>query len=106
MKSYLAIIDVKPLGDYQLLLTFANGEKRMFDAKPYLNKGIFKELKSPEVFNTAHISFDTVAWNNEADFDPEMLYELSKRIKEKKYSKAKNQFSSAAEPVIKYKKRK
>lgn len=106
MKNYLAIIEVKPLEDYQLLLTFSNGEKRMFDAKPYLNKGIFKELKVLEVFNTAHISFDTVAWNNEADFDPEMLYVWSKKLKEKKYSKATIQPSSAAEPRSKYKKKK
>lgn len=42
---YLAVINVEPLNDYKLLLTFDNGEKRIFDVSPYLDKGIFKELK-------------------------------------------------------------
>ena len=33
---YLAIIDVKPLDDYKLELTFENNEKRLFDMKPEL----------------------------------------------------------------------
>lgn len=32
---------VKPLPNYELLLTFTNHEVRRFDVKPYLNKGIF-----------------------------------------------------------------
>ncbi|VUZ25685.1 Uncharacterised protein [Acetobacterium wieringae] len=38
---YLAVINVEPLNDYKLLLTFDNGEKRIFDVSPYLDKGIF-----------------------------------------------------------------
>ncbi|WP_227762490.1 DUF2442 domain-containing protein [Zhaonella formicivorans] len=34
---YLAVKGVEPLNDYQLLLTFENGEKRIFDMKPYLD---------------------------------------------------------------------
>ena len=40
---YLAVVEVKPLLDYKLLLTFENGEKRTYDMKPYLDKGIFSE---------------------------------------------------------------
>jgi hypothetical protein len=60
------------------LLTFKNGEKRVFDMKPYLDFGIFRELKNLEIFNTVKISFDTIEWDNEADFDPEILYQKSK----------------------------
>ena len=74
---YLAVIDVKPQNDYLLLLTFENGERRLFDMKPYLNKGVFLELKDPNVFNTVKASFDTIEWINEADFDPEVLYDQS-----------------------------
>jgi hypothetical protein len=42
---YISIKEVKPVKDYLLHLTFENGEKRQFDMKPYLNTGIFKELK-------------------------------------------------------------
>ena len=71
---YLAVIHVEPLANYQLKLTFKNAEIRVFDMKPYLNLGIFNALTDEALFNTVHISFDTIAWNNEADMDPEILY--------------------------------
>ena len=77
---YLAIKDVKPKEDYLLLLTFENGEKRQFDMKPYLDLGIFQELKDLKLFNTAKTSFDTIEWANEADLDPEPLYQKSTRL--------------------------
>jgi len=74
---YFAVKDVKPLPDYQLLLEFENNETRIFDMKPYLNKGIFQQLKNIELFNTVKVSFDTIEWDNEADLCPEFLYEES-----------------------------
>jgi hypothetical protein len=64
----------------KLHLTFANGEKRQFDMKPYLDIGIFKELKDPNLFKTVRTSFDSIEWANEADFDPEILYQKSQPI--------------------------
>jgi hypothetical protein len=78
---YLAIIDVEPKENYELLLTFSNGEKRLFDMKPYLDLGIFKELRDNNLFKTVKSSFDTIEWANEADFDPEILYKKSIKIK-------------------------
>jgi len=77
---YLAIIDVKPQDDYMLLLTFENGEVRQFDMKPYLDTGIFRELKDKRVFNTVRTSFDTIEWENEADIDPEVLHKNSIKV--------------------------
>lgn len=74
---YLSIVNVKPLQDYQLLLIFENGEKRIFDMKPYLNKGIFKELRDEKVFRSVRVSFDSIEWSNQADIDPEVLYKKS-----------------------------
>jgi hypothetical protein len=74
---YLAVIGVEPLSNYQLLLTFENGEKRIFDMKPYLDKGVFKELKDERIFKSVRISFDSIEWCNKADIDPEILYEKS-----------------------------
>ncbi|WP_129600937.1 DUF2442 domain-containing protein [Anaerophilus nitritogenes] len=76
---YLSVINVEPLSDYQLLLTFENGEKKIFDMKPYLDKGIFKELKDEKIFRSVKISFDTIEWSNQADIDPEVLYEKGKK---------------------------
>ncbi|MDP4207220.1 MAG: DUF2442 domain-containing protein [Bacteroidota bacterium] len=77
---YLAIKDVKPNIDYTLFLTFENGEKRRFDMKPYLNTGIFKELKDLSKFSTVRVSFDSIEWDNEADLDPEFLYQYSEKL--------------------------
>jgi len=77
---YLAIKDVKPIPNYQLVLTFENGEIRQFDMIPLLDTGIFKELKDVTMFNTVRISFDTIEWENEADLDPEILYNNSVEI--------------------------
>jgi hypothetical protein len=74
---YLSIKNVKPKENYLLDLTFENGENRIFDMKPYLDLGIFKELKDLKMFNTVKTSFDTIEWANEADFDPEVLYSQS-----------------------------
>ena len=81
---YFAVKEVKPLENYCLLLTFETGEEKRFDMKPYLDIGIFKELKNLSMFNSVHKSFDTVEWDNEADFDPEVLYEQSEKYIPKK----------------------
>ena len=77
---YLAIKEVKPLDNYLLHLTFENGEKRLFDLKPFLDFGIFRELKDLRLFKTVRTSFDSIEWDNEADFDPEILYQKSLKI--------------------------
>ena len=79
---YISVKSVRPLSEYQLLLTFENGETKIFDMKPYLDKGIYKELKDENKFKTVRISFDSIEWCNNADIDPEFLYEKSKKITE------------------------
>lgn len=74
---YLEVKDVKAIDDYKLILTFENNEIRLFDMKPYLDLGIFKNLKDKSLFNTVKVSFDTIEWSNGADIDPETLYEDS-----------------------------
>ena len=65
---------VKTIQDYQLLIGFYNGEVRIFDVKPYLQIGIFKQLKSPGVFNSAKVIDGSIQWQNDADFCPDTLY--------------------------------
>ena len=51
---YLGIIDVKPLKDYFLLLKFENNEEKIFDVKPYLEIGKFRELKDKNLLAKLH----------------------------------------------------
>jgi hypothetical protein len=66
--------EVKPNRDYTLALTFTNGEVRIFDVKPYLDKGIFRELKEQSLFNTVKPFLGSIQWKNGQDFCPDMLY--------------------------------
>ncbi|MCX6258226.1 MAG: DUF2442 domain-containing protein [Bacteroidia bacterium] len=42
--------------------------------RPYLDFGIFTELKDPEKIKQLRVIFDTIQWENDADLDPEFLY--------------------------------
>ena len=68
------IISVKPLKNYMLQIEFESKEVRLFDVKPYLNFGIFTELKNENYFNGVRTCFDSVAWKNGQDFSLETLY--------------------------------
>lgn len=68
------------LDDYKLLLTFTNDEKKVFDVKPYLSVGVFKELINKDIFNSAKAQDGTVQWINEVDFCPDTLYLESQYI--------------------------
>ena len=72
------IKEVYPLEDYQLSLVFNNGEQKIFDVKPYLNKGIFSELKNPELFKSVRPFLGSIIWDNEIDLCPDTLYLESK----------------------------
>ena len=74
---YLAVKEVKPIDNYKLILTFENNEVKIFDMIPYLDKGIFQELKDENLFKAVKVSFDSIEWPHEADIDPETLYEDS-----------------------------
>jgi hypothetical protein len=74
MNTYLGIIAVEPLPEYSLLLTFEDGQKRIFNVTPYLEKSTFKALNDIYVFQSVRVKFDSIEWNNGADLDPEMLY--------------------------------
>lgn len=74
---YVGIISVKAMQDFKLLITFDNGEIKLPDMKPYLDTGIYKELKNIEIFNSVRVSFDTIEWSNGADLDPEEIYKMS-----------------------------
>jgi len=60
--------------DFTLLITFNNGEKKRFDVKPYLDTGIFSELKEPEIFYSVKPFMGSIEWSNGADLCPDTLY--------------------------------
>ncbi len=69
---------VHPKDDYTLSIVFENDEERIFDVKPYLDKGIFRQLKDRRIFNSVKPFLGSVQWANGLDFCPDTLYLESK----------------------------
>jgi hypothetical protein len=72
-----SVIAVYPKASFKLELKFNTGEMRLFDATPYLEKGVFKKLKDETLFKQACVAFDTVCWPGNLDIAPETLYDKS-----------------------------
>jgi hypothetical protein len=68
------VIAVKANDDFSLDLKFDDGSTRRFDVKPYLDYGIFKELKDENYFKRVKVALGTVQWPNEQDISPETLF--------------------------------
>jgi hypothetical protein len=68
---------LKILDNYCLELTFSTNEIKVFDCKPYLEKGVFKSLKIASKFNQAYVDYGTVCWPNGLDISPDTLYDKS-----------------------------
>jgi hypothetical protein len=68
---------VKPLQGYQLEVTFEGGEHRLFDAKPFLNRGILDRLKDVLLFNQAYVAYSTVSWPGELGIAHDRFYKHS-----------------------------
>lgn len=65
---------VVPLENFELLVTFADGESRRFSMLPYLQFPAYQALNEPGKFNLAHVANGTVAWTDEIDMSPDTLY--------------------------------
>jgi hypothetical protein len=67
------VIDFEILPDYRIYVSLSDGNKGIFDVKPYLDKGIFTELKDYGYFQRARIEFGTIVWPNGQDFCPDTI---------------------------------
>lgn len=66
---------VVPLQDFMVLVTFENGSRREIDLEPFLHGPIFEPIRSNiSMFRTMKVEGGTIAWDNGADIDPDVLY--------------------------------
>ena len=75
---FMEVIKAEYLGGYRLRLQFSSGEVRIADLESSLTGPVFQPLNDIEYFRKFTIPFNTVQWENGADFAPEYLYEISK----------------------------
>ena len=74
---------VKANKDYTLLITFANGKQKIYNALPLLEKSIYAPLKNINFFLNAKALCGTVIWDDSIDIAPEHLYDCSISVKNK-----------------------
>ena len=65
---------VHPLDDYRLDIVFENGERRVFDVKPYLYRGVFMRLQNRALFEAAQVVAGSVEWPDGLDLSYNTLY--------------------------------
>ena len=70
----LTITDVEYLGEYSLLCSFNNGQRRKVDLTPLLAYPAFAELRDKGNFIQFGLD-QTIFWANGADIAPEYLFE-------------------------------
>ncbi|HIJ87952.1 MAG TPA: DUF2442 domain-containing protein [Desulfuromonadales bacterium] len=81
------VTEVTTLEGCRLRLVFSNGERRIFDASPYLVYPAFKKLTNAGFFSLARPEHGTVVWPDNIDFCPDSLYVESVKEEQEEYGK-------------------
>lgn len=71
---------VQPMNGYRVLLTFDNGEKRLFDASALLHSPAFQPLQSEAFFRLVRVMHGTICWPGDIDYCPDTLYAQSQPV--------------------------
>lgn len=62
------------IDDHRLLVTFTNGESKVFEMAPYLSYPAFAALSDPRAFRAVEAANGTASWPGGIDFDPDTLF--------------------------------
>lgn len=74
----LKVKNIKVIAELCMLVTFSNGEKRIFDLSKLVEYPVYKKLKDYEIFKSAYVENGIIVWNNgEIDISPETVYSNS-----------------------------
>ena len=77
LERLVRIRSVKVLKGFRVQLKFTDGTKKAIDLEPYLHGPIFEPIRSdPRFFASVKVDerAGTIAWDNGADIDPDVLY--------------------------------
>jgi hypothetical protein len=74
------IKSIQPLDDFRLEVVFENGERRIFDARPYLQRGVFVRLQNRATFQAARVVAGSIEWPGELDLSYDTVYLESQPI--------------------------
>jgi len=66
---------IEPLKGFTVRLEFEDGTQKEVSLEPYLHGPIFEPMRNdPALFRSMKVEGGTVAWENGADIDPDVLY--------------------------------
>ena len=74
------VIKAEYVDNYRIRLWFNNSVTKVVDLKSSLKGVVFEPLKDLEFFKRFTVKFNTVEWENGADFAPEYLLDLPEVI--------------------------
>ena len=74
---FLEVSQAEYLDNYRIKLTFSNGKIKTVDLANEFNGSIYLPLQNIDYFKNFQIKYNTIEWENGADFAPEYLYEKS-----------------------------
>lgn len=69
----LKVKKVTANNDYTLYVELSDGRSGIFDVKPYLEKGIFTQLKDKDYFHQVKPFFCGIVWPNEQDLSADTI---------------------------------
>jgi hypothetical protein len=69
----LKVKKVNANNDYTLFVELSDGRTGLFDVKPYLDKGVFKQLQDENYFKQVEPFFCGIIWPNEQDFSADTI---------------------------------
>ncbi|MEN9443750.1 MAG: hypothetical protein RIS47_640 [Bacteroidota bacterium] len=75
---FLEVRQAKYLEDFLVFVEFNNGVTKTINLENELVGSIFEPLKDKNYFKLFSVKFNTIEWENGADFAPEYLYEIGK----------------------------
>ncbi|MBN1576481.1 MAG: DUF2442 domain-containing protein [Chitinispirillaceae bacterium] len=64
----IKILEAKPLENHTIAVKLDNGKSGIFDVSPFLDKGIFNELRDIIYFRQVKVHGRSVSWPHSQDF--------------------------------------
>lgn len=73
---FIEVVKAEYVDDYRIKLWFNNNVTKVVDLKSSLKGLAFEPLKDLDYFKKFSVKYNTVEWENGADFAPEYLLSL------------------------------
>jgi hypothetical protein len=71
------VIQVRPNSDYTVYVYFSDGKIKLYDVKPLIGNGVFKQISDVDIFlNMCTVMNSTLAWDISGKFDPHTCIDI------------------------------